>query len=265
LQKAIRRGDTELAVRALVNLSLHDPRSVWRHLAIIAAEDIGVANADLISKLISTRQASRGRAEWPMATPLVAEMSQSLHCQAACDLLLRLENDPSLERDRLSAADSPNDRLASLLYDEGRPLLTRALAAMSLAGVLGQRAAGPDPHAVFDILSDLSGGTRIAELGRSLWRMSRSPMSLFLPLLWPEWNRASPCGVVNDQMLPSEIIAEVPDYALDQFTRAGRRAIKIVSADREFAHLRTKVPPAEFSKVVGDVLSSSKAGSCDDE
>jgi replication-associated recombination protein RarA len=43
LQKAIRRGETEIALSALASLLNQDPATIWRHLGIIAIEDLGVA------------------------------------------------------------------------------------------------------------------------------------------------------------------------------------------------------------------------------
>ncbi len=42
LQKAIRRGEVQIAQRALATLLEQDRYSIWRHLIVIASEDIGV-------------------------------------------------------------------------------------------------------------------------------------------------------------------------------------------------------------------------------
>jgi replication-associated recombination protein RarA len=48
LQKAIRRGDEELALRAAMTLRIEGPHAIWRRLGIIAFEDIGVGNIDVV-------------------------------------------------------------------------------------------------------------------------------------------------------------------------------------------------------------------------
>ena len=40
LQKAIRRGEEDLALRAAMNLMIGGPHAIWRRLGIIAFEDI---------------------------------------------------------------------------------------------------------------------------------------------------------------------------------------------------------------------------------
>jgi replication-associated recombination protein RarA len=47
LQKAIRRGNEDLALRAAMNLMISGPQAIWRRLGIIAFEDVGVANIDV--------------------------------------------------------------------------------------------------------------------------------------------------------------------------------------------------------------------------
>ena len=48
LQKAIRRGEEALALRAAATLRIEGPHALWRRLGIIAFEDIGVANIDAV-------------------------------------------------------------------------------------------------------------------------------------------------------------------------------------------------------------------------
>ena len=47
-QKAIRRRNEDLALRAATSLMVNGPKAIWRRLGIIAFEDIGVANIDAV-------------------------------------------------------------------------------------------------------------------------------------------------------------------------------------------------------------------------
>jgi hypothetical protein len=47
-QKAIRRGNEDLALRAAMTLRIEDPHAIWRRLGIVAFEDIGVGNIDAV-------------------------------------------------------------------------------------------------------------------------------------------------------------------------------------------------------------------------
>jgi hypothetical protein len=53
LQKAIRRGDIPVALRALGTLYRHDPRSAWRRLLVIACEDVGIGSLDAVITAIT--------------------------------------------------------------------------------------------------------------------------------------------------------------------------------------------------------------------
>ena len=49
LQKAIRRGEDDLAHQAAVTLLVVAPDRFWRRCSVIAAEEIGVANAEAVA------------------------------------------------------------------------------------------------------------------------------------------------------------------------------------------------------------------------
>ena len=115
LQKAIRRGEEELALRAAMNLMIGGPHAIWRRLGIIAFEDIGVANIDAVgwaTVLIGkpdVRQRLGG--EWRVADFLIRTLCRSAKCRATDDLVHLIERDPALAdlRDRLAAHDGPRD------------------------------------------------------------------------------------------------------------------------------------------------------------
>jgi hypothetical protein len=48
LQKAIRRGDVDLAERAAFTLSRYRGRGIWRRLVAIAFEDVGVGSVEAL-------------------------------------------------------------------------------------------------------------------------------------------------------------------------------------------------------------------------
>jgi replication-associated recombination protein RarA len=58
LQKAVRRGETQLALRAAFTLHQFDRASVWRRLMIIAVEDIGAAEPDAIAEAVAIATSS---------------------------------------------------------------------------------------------------------------------------------------------------------------------------------------------------------------
>jgi replication-associated recombination protein RarA len=63
LQKAIRRGDVDLAERAAFTLSRYRGQGIWQRLIVIAFEDVGVGSVDT---LLQTTRACMS-AEWRLA------------------------------------------------------------------------------------------------------------------------------------------------------------------------------------------------------
>jgi replication-associated recombination protein RarA len=131
LQKAIRRGEEGLALRAAATLHQLDPARLWRRLGVIAPEDVGVADLDtlfLVTSAIAGRTVrARLGGEWPVASYLVSRMARATKCRAADDLLLAAEGHPSLVRQRQEFAVLPTRELIEVATGSG-PLPGRALA-----------------------------------------------------------------------------------------------------------------------------------------
>ncbi len=87
LQKAIRRGEEELALRAAMNLMIGGPHAIWRRLGIIAFEDVGVANIDVVGwvTVVIGKPEVRKRlgGEWKVADFLIRNLCRSAKCRAA--------------------------------------------------------------------------------------------------------------------------------------------------------------------------------------
>ena len=59
LQKAIRRGEEQLAQRAAATLLAIAPDGFWRRAVIIAAEDIGVADVEVVGLVTAAARAGK--------------------------------------------------------------------------------------------------------------------------------------------------------------------------------------------------------------
>src|SRR5947209_4309895 len=96
LQKAIRRGRKDLALRAAATLLHETPERLWRRISCIAFEDVGVA--DLVTAALAGKnfRAYFG-GEWVTASFLLSRMAEATKCRATDDLLLTAENHPQFE------------------------------------------------------------------------------------------------------------------------------------------------------------------------
>src|SRR5215471_15502303 len=63
LQKSIRRGHAELALRAAARFRELDPAGVWRRLISIAFEDVGAAKPDALIDTVAIATAADWRAK----------------------------------------------------------------------------------------------------------------------------------------------------------------------------------------------------------
>lgn len=262
LQKAIRRGETALAQRAAANLFEYDARATWRALAIIALEDVGVANIDILVRVVAAQRDRAWRrsvgGDWKVIADLVRQMAESNHCQAACDLLLRAINDPSLQPTRDLALEAGMDDLAAWLADSETPPIRRGMSALAIGGGLADGQRHSDAAAVFDVMADIGSFSHIVATCRSAWRLTRNPMALLLPLVWQAWSMEGGVGnLVDDPMPLVQLTSHVPGYALDQFTRAGNIVSRSLLADApDLRRLldQSGIPKGAQARMVGDLI-----------
>ncbi|MDB5712708.1 MAG: hypothetical protein JWO15_105 [Sphingomonadales bacterium] len=260
MQKGCRRAEVDVAQRALARIFVDDPQSVWRHLTVIALEDVGVANIDVLARITAARLNRTWRnkmgGDWAVASLLVRQIAESNHCQAACDLLLVAINQPDLERARDAALEAPCASLADTITDQSFSLDHQGIAALALGGGLAEGQPCHDPHAVFDVLSEQSYASHVIATCRAAWRGSRNPMALLLPLVWQQWEQNSGCQIADDPMPQVRMTNGVPGYAIDQFTRTGGQVARaFLAGDHETRTILDSagIPRTMQHRVIGDL------------
>jgi hypothetical protein len=228
---------------------------------------VGVINTRPLHQIIEAKTTSQGfhmpGALWKTQVEVTEALALSDHCQATCDLLLRVENDPSLLGNRRRICKASPSRWANALYDGSDAIERRAIAALCFGGFMNARRPG-DPSAVFEICAE-SGCSEIAALAQSAWRLSRNPMALLLPLVWQHSQAWSRLPTADDPMATAEAINGVPEYALDQFTRIGKAvARQLVGLDPKLQSLlaSTGANRSEWPQLVGDVIFLFEGGVC---
>ncbi|SDA28635.1 MgsA AAA+ ATPase C terminal [Methylobacterium sp. UNC378MF] len=118
LQKAIRRGRTDLALIAAATLLRDAPDRLWRRIGIVAFEDIGVADLETLQLAMAATSSKAFRAklggEWAVACSIVAQMSMAAKCRAADDLVMAVQHHPSLREARQVLAELPTRDLIAI-------------------------------------------------------------------------------------------------------------------------------------------------------
>lgn len=265
LQKAIRRGRVELATRAAATLLMSAPARLWRRLGIIAFEDIGVADFDAvyITTAALTGQSARLRmgGEWRAACFLVDLLARAPKCRAADDLSWVARQHPAYEVQR--------EQISSIRFEAAlevaagsSPLVDRTIAMISLLESSQQMDAGlRHPSIVFEALRERGvphTAVDIAEIG---FRRTGEVVCALLPLL--AITKAAEDHTLTTDVLPQEAqIAGIPGWALDNFTREGRRALASFAkaACPTTKWLRAEVAPNRRADVLANLVFFAESG-----
>jgi replication-associated recombination protein RarA len=137
LQKAIRRGRSDLALRAAATLLVNASDRFWRRCGGIAFEDIGVANPEVVGLVIAALAGKRMRAslggEWSVASMIVSAMAAARKCRAADDLLMSVELHPAHAEARKAQAALSINQLRRIVLSS-TSLHERALALWYMSG-----------------------------------------------------------------------------------------------------------------------------------
>lgn len=251
LQKAIRRGESDLAQYAAETLFRFRGKGIWKRLVAIAFEDVGIASPELIYDLVQAANIDRADQPADNLSRFVEQLSQAPKDRSADYLYLAGAH--ALTNGRLGEMSC--DQLFALVADCHRSWLDRAVATLRLATV------GSEGHAVGDrasvsrvlraldssLLSPLHQATALAV------KKGAHPMPLMLPLVWSV-EAGSARRSFTDEPLPSaKRVQGVPLYTFDKHTSLGKQAIRLLcerSSEIEKA-LAEFAAPAKAHSVAG--------------
>jgi hypothetical protein len=269
LQKAIRRGRSELALRAASTLLPGSPERLWRRIGCIAFEDIGIAELDTVALITAAIAGKRFRAglggEWRIASFLISRMTEADKCRASDDLLLVAENHPDYENARLEFAfRSTQDLVRIATGTDSLPI--RALAAWYAIGT--DRRPSPrlsskqgNPTAVFEALQEAGIPPAVVEIAREGFRKTGEVLCPFVALLWP-MRQQQTATIEDDEYPPEVMIRQVPGWAYDLYSREGRAALaNFINGQTETARwVRDHIPPRQRVNFLGGIVFRLEGG-----
>lgn len=262
MQKAVRRGQTQLALHAAATLLQQAPERLWRRLACIAFEDIGLGDFDVVALTTAAMAGKRVRAplggEWAVASYLTSRMANATKCRAADDLLLAAESHPAFESQRLQLGFSTVDDLVrEIASNEHLPV--QALAAWFALGTNRR----PSPHlarrrgdveALFAALGEFL-RPDLVEVTREGHRRSGEVLPIFMALLAPHLQHEL-TSVQDDEMPAETMIGPVPGFCVDLYTRPGRAALaRLIEGPTQTARwVRAHIPPRQRITFLGTIV-----------
>lgn len=233
LQKGIRRGNVELAIRALDTLWKIDHRYARKRLAIIAFEDVGLGAPDIVAVTVMACSGTKYLPKekiYPAVRACAIALATSAKERSAEHIYTLLAHHEAYELIRDRFAHKTPHQLVDIIIDTDRFLIERSAAAWLLAGTkrFGE---GLMP----EVQGDLGAYEwAIEQLDIPLWHPLVTMAGIrvtqcVLPVFWPLKLSQKECGeaaIINNSRKLSEAISPVPSYALDQFTRGGKAVIR---------------------------------------
>lgn len=235
MQKAIRRGEIERAVKAGATLWHSDRQNFWRRLHIISLEDVGPVSVDAVVKTLMATAL-------PVCRKRIGDLRVGLHlirllCDAhktrmADELFIQIEHaiEHAAMRDKLSVAQ--DDFLSECVLDEARSLIERAMALRCLAGsrkfpseTMRQRKG--DPVRALEVVNTLNAPKPLLEGCAAVLYRTQWPLAAFTPLIWQTIKQQPRplCSSVNP-ITAMDDVEGIPLYAADVFTRVGQSCMR---------------------------------------
>ena len=257
LQKAIRRGETGLAMMAARALYRYRGKAIWSRFLTIALEDVGIGSPNLVGEVAGLAYDANLRSILGSDVELIDYLCRKL-------------------------ADAPKDRSSDYLYsiavrhrDSGRfwpelaslplhqrievaadpdqPLPRRAVATLLAVTRDGLGAQILKGGVVREFLSAFDGQCRPALMDAVRAYASRGghPFGLMLPILWSELSATHvETSVQADEVPTTAFVGGIPLYTFDTHTAVGKRAITIFAQQNPAMVQVLKQVPADHRRGV---------------
>lgn len=263
LQKAIRRGQPELAKHAARALYRQRGKGVWLRLIVIAFEDVGIAEPALVSELVFLATDPAMRAVLGDDIDLILDMSERLAIAPKdrsadylyCAALTLPERHQELAN--LSSLNLANR--VSISADPKQPLLLRAIVTLFNCTVdgFGAKVVSNEAMAGLVALLDAECPSPLHEATTKAARKGCHPIILMVPLLWSALLRETiPPQVVDCVVPPEETIGGIPLYTFDKHTSAGKHAISLFAQEnREVADILAEHVPTAQARDVAQIAA----------
>ncbi len=272
LQKALRRGDSDRAMQAASSL-LNDPQRLWKGLAVTVFEDFGSAPIGLRGQVVIACASKKLRSD--LGGDLVV-------AQALIHQLCEVPRDRRVDEAYMFAGvldkEPPPPKVLRKWSTELRELLDRS-------GDLTRRCECPVPRRSFKtvlarecdaFLVEMHEAERIDEEELAICIQGRKTTQCLLPVLYPltrpvrPRQGSFPLALNHTQRMSrdtSRDTYDVPLYALDGYTRAGKQALELLfwATPRLQSLLKPLMSRSAKMKALAALLFVVEGGVCTEE
>ena len=238
LQKAIRRGEADIAARAALAVFSTAGTGIFRRFLVIAFEDVGAADPDAVIQTVlactdpAWRQQAGGNAR--VVVRLASLLAKAAKDRCADHLICAARSSPSLADTRREIDGRAVPARIEMAVNSTLRVTVRATAAWFASGVEWgeEKRVGPgDLSALLGAFRDQGAPDALLDATRLAAARTREPITIMVPLIWLAIASGPKPAVVDCEVPRSPMIDGVPLYALDVHTRMGRRAIELFTKE----------------------------------
>lgn len=231
LQKCIRRGMYPEALQAAQILKSFSSTHLWNRLAVIALEDVGMANITLAAQVlwVSGKQQWRNkhRGDNFILSHLIHQLCNSKGCRVLDDALYASEFHPLYEHARMDYESMSEEELCRQFLSDGLDVIERSLICRYLCGrrypsdVL--HLSKGNAKKVIDLAHGVNAPPHILDiLGLS---RGQEYYTCLLPCLM-HMEKSQTCHISSDINDTHRMVGNYPDFAYDKHTRLGKFAFR---------------------------------------
>ena len=259
LQKSIRRGNIREALKAAHILQRFSSTHLWNRLKVIALEDIGLSDPDIVSQVLFVA----GKAQWRdkhagdgfILNYLIHQLCASVKCRVLDDALYVANYHYLYAEQRLIYSGMEEKELHELFFDENLDTIERILACWFLSGTKRYPATNLTPRQGNpNIIYDLANSIGTPQHMLDLLKLSKAQeyFVCMLPCLM-QIEKSETCAVVKETSNAMQMIGNFPACSYDRHTRAGklafRRFLKSCPTISDF--INNNLPKADLLDLVG--------------
>ena len=231
LQKAIRRGNSELAERAAVSLYRSRGRGVWRRFAVIAFEDVGVGSVEALVETVAngTNPSLCTGGDEPALRHVARLLAQAPKDRSTDYLISCAHSEAAFGEVQSRVGAMTIAQRLDIVGDAGATLIERAVAAFYSAGIEWRderRVGRGDIDGLMCTFRDLGVPPELLTATRIAAKITREPIAIMSPLLWLAASSDPAPRVIECMVPPYVMLGDVPSFALDKHTAAGKFAIQ---------------------------------------
>ena len=259
LQKAIRRGEEEIAVRTALMLYMAGPKRLLRRLAVIAAEDVCFGNFPAVQ--IAAKYALDGIPENGVGAlhylaGLVRNMAAGVKDRSACELLVASALGMTEKNiDRLTKASLP-DLIKE--YGSSEDVVTRVLAGRVLVKELllnGNKVGRVDVPGAKELVRAVVSQKGLLETMDIMLAIGGelAAFGVTIPLLWDKV-AGSKVAVRENPLTPATLINGNLSPAYDMHTREGGRAMALFTIAYKPLRVALRSRGLEPKDILGTLL-----------